>query len=108
MITYSSFEEMVKKEIIPIRKNKSAGDRLDGHNGENGIKVFSYFEYNNKKWRVNSDTRFKEIFKAYDQFEKGLDPFVEGKTKGGNPCLELKKDLANKPKHLYIYFVKNI
>ncbi len=107
MKTHSTFEKMIKEQVLPLRKIYANSSRLDGHNGENGRKPFSYFKYKGKKWRVNSDTRIKELLKAYNFLLEGINPFIETKTRGGNSCLVLKEEYANRPKHLYIYLVSS-
>ena len=104
---FKSFEEMMRQKVIPLRRNNPLWQRVDGDKGESGVKIFALFEYNNSIWRVNNDTRFSELEKAFNLIQKGLDPFVKKKTKKGY-CLALIKEFAKKPKHLYIYFVKEL
>ena len=105
---FNSFEEMMLKKVEPLRKKYPLWERLDG-NKDSGVKIFAWFEYKGELWRVNYDTRFSELEKAYKLIKNGVDPFVKKETRSGaRPCLELIKEYAKKPKHLYIYFVKNV
>ena len=105
---FNSFQKMMTEKVIPLSKKHPSWERLDGNKGESGVKIFAYFEYKGAIWRVNFDTWFAELEKAYRLFQKGIDPFEVKKTKSGNRCLVLVKAYAKRPKHLYIYYVKDV
>lgn len=70
-------------------------------------KVFAYFDYSGSKWKIHSDTHLSELYKAYNEILKGINPFIIVNTNKGNACIELISSIADKPyKHLYIYLNK--
>lgn len=105
---FKSFKEVMEKKIIPFHNKNSNFIRLDGLSTGGNRKVFAYFDYNGIMWKIHSDTHFSELDKAYNKIIQGEDPFKISETNKGNICLVLKSELANKPKHLYIYFNKKI
>lgn len=104
---YSGFEKLIKENILPFRKLNSTWIRLDGQNSGGNRQVYAFFSYKGKIWKIHSDTHFEELLKAYKDIQNGNDPFIITTTrKVNNECLELKPELANSPKHIYIYLKK--
>ena len=93
--------------VLPLAKNNPQWIRLDGQNSGGNRQVYAFFSYNGKIWKIHSDTHFEELIKAYKDIQKGNDPFIITFTREANSeCLELRPELANNPKHIYIYLKK--
>lgn len=106
-LQYNNFEELVEDSVLPLMKKYPDWIRLDGQKSGGNRNHFAWFRYNGHTWKIHSDTHISELIKAYKQIQTGDDPFISGKTnKYGNTCLVLKPELANRPKHIYIYMVK--
>jgi len=74
--TFADFKEFYLKAVEPLKKATPAIIRLDGKiKGDTRI-VFAYFQYQDQKWKVNADTHIDRLKLAFDEFEKGNDPFV--------------------------------
>jgi len=106
MELFSDFDQVMNQKVIPLRKEKPNWIRLDGQIGVGNRKVFAFFKYKGKKWRIHSDTHFRMLYKAYKFIQAGKDPFLITKTAGDNHCLILVPELAERPKFIYIYLVK--
>ena len=48
----------------------------------------------------------RELKKALTDIQQNNDPFIIAKTQSNRICLELRKELASSPKHIYIYLYK--
>jgi hypothetical protein len=74
--TFSDFKEFYTKAVEPLKKANPSLIRLDGKlKGDTRI-VFAYFEYDGKKWKVNADTHIDRLKLAFDELEKGNDPWL--------------------------------
>ena len=74
--TFANFKEFYTKAVEPLKKADPALIRLDGKlKGDTRI-VFAYFQYQDKKWKVNADTHIDRLKIAFEEAEKGNDPFV--------------------------------
>lgn len=102
---YDNFQQLFINKVDPLKKENPDWLRVDGAATGGNMKVFAYFLFENKKWRINMDTHFKQLEKAYQDLEQGNLPFVVKSTRGGKECLELREGLASRPKHLFIYAV---
>ena len=74
--TYKDFKEFYLEGVAPLKKENPAFIRLDGKMKGNTRIVFGYFLYADKKWKVNADTHIDRILLAFNELEKGNDPFV--------------------------------
>ena len=73
---FADFKTFYTKAVEPLKKANPAFIRLDGKlKGDTRI-VFAYFQYQDKKWKVNADTHIDRLKIAFDEAEKGNDPFV--------------------------------
>lgn len=107
MRTYDSYKELIEKSVLPLIKSHPEWIRLDGQNTGGNRKHFAWFRYNGNTWKVHSDTHIAELMKAYKEIIAGREPFIISKTnRSGNICLELKPELAGRPKHIYIYMMR--
>lgn len=102
---YDSFQQLFIKKVVPLKQENPAWLRVDGAASGGNRGVLAYFLYEGKKWRINSDTYFEQLEKAYQDLEQGNAPFVVVKNAKGGENLELRKEIASRPKHLYIYRV---
>ena len=99
-----NFETVIEELVIPLQKQHPDWLRLDGLLSTGNMTIFAKFIYKDRRWRINSDTHFSELLKAYRAIKNGEEPFEISKTlRSGRPCLQLKKNLASKPKHFFIY-----
>ena len=74
--TFEDFKEFYVKAVEPLKKANADFIRLDGKiKGDTRI-VFAYFQYQDKKWKVNADTHIDRLKIAFDEVSKGNDPFV--------------------------------
>lgn len=104
---YNNCKELIEDSVLPLMKKYPNWIRLDGQMSGGNRNHFALFRYNGNTWQIHSDTHISELIKAHEQIQTGNDPFITTKTtKSCNICLELKPELANKPKHIYIYMVK--
>lgn len=104
---YSSFEKLMIENVLPFSKLNNTWIRLDGQNSGGNRQVYAFFSYKGKIWKIHSDTHFEELIKAYTEIQNGNDPFIITSTRKANSeCLELRPELVNNPKHIYIYFKK--
>ena len=93
--------------VLPLAKNNPQLIRLDGQTTGGNRNHFAWFRYKGNTWKMHSDTHIGELIKAFKEMESVNDQFITGETnKSGNSCLVLKPDLADRPKHIYIYMVK--
>lgn len=74
--TYTDFKDFYTKAVEPLKAENNAYIRLDGKLKGDTRAVFAYFMYQDKKWKVNADTHIDRLKIAFDEFEKGKDPFV--------------------------------
>lgn len=104
MDPYKNFETVIEDLVLPLQKQHPDWLRLDGTSSKGNRNVFAKFLYLNRTWRINSDTHVSELMKAYHSIKSGMEPFEIKKTsRGGRPCLDLTKEIASKPKFLFIY-----
>ncbi len=104
---YDSFQQLFINKVAPLKKENPDWLRVDGAVSGGNRGVFAYFMYAGKKWRINSDTHILQLEKAYQDLEQGNTPFQVKRSGDGRENLELRKELASHPKHLYIYAVGN-
>jgi len=101
--TYADFKEFYTKAVEPLKKENPSFIRLDGKlKGDTRI-IFAYFQYQDKKWKVNADTHIDRLKIAFDEAEKGNDPFVIKELRDNrNQYLAIKGQPVRNAK-LYIY-----
>jgi hypothetical protein len=73
---FKDFKTFYKKAVEPIKKANIGQIRLDGKLVGGTKKVFAYFWYQDKKWRVNADTHIDRLKIAFDECAKSDDPFI--------------------------------
>lgn len=104
MNCHNDFENLMVNNIIPFHALHGNWKRLDGQNSGGNRKVFACFIFKGKRWKIHSDTHFDELINAYNDIINENDPFIIVSTRNGNnQCIELRNDLAKRPKHIYIY-----
>ncbi|RYE59364.1 MAG: hypothetical protein EOP48_01130 [Sphingobacteriales bacterium] len=101
MNTYLPFDKFYDEVIEPLAKDNPGWKRVDGNEANGNRTPVGYFEHDGTIWRVNSDSRFEPLKKARTAFAAGNNPFVRRTN-----CLDLVPELATRPKHLYIYPVR--
>ncbi|CAM4348234.1 hypothetical protein SAMN06265348_112173 [Pedobacter westerhofensis] len=103
--TYPDFKEFYTKAVEPLKAENVSYIRLDGKLKGDTRVIFTYFMYQDKKWKVNADTHIDRLKLAFAEFEKGNDPFVI-KTVRDNAAeyLAIKGQPVRNAK-LYIYAV---
>ena len=103
MSCYEDFDQLMLTNVIPFQNKNSSWIRLDGQSKGGNRKTYACFYYKGKKWKINSDTHFKELNKAHQDILEKNDPFIIIPTGKNNACIELRSGLASRPKHIYIY-----
>lgn len=99
-----SFHELVEKKLLPLIKEHPTWIRLDGQVSSGNREIFGYFKWNDKVWKIHSDTHIDRMMLAYKLYqENGYYPFIEKPT-SGNTCIDLNLDL--KPKWFYVYLYR--
>lgn len=105
MEVYDSFTSLFEYKIKQFIKENPDWIRLDGAKSGGNREIFCKFKYNNKIWKINSDTHIEKLKIIYNSLITGKDPFIENYTKKNNLLtLELKGNTGFK--HLYIYLSK--
>ncbi len=61
MKTYNSFIDLFEKSIKPLTKENPEWIRLDGEIKGGNRQVFGKFKYNNKVWKINSDSHIEKL-----------------------------------------------
>lgn len=74
--TFADFKEFYIKAVEPLKIANPTFARLDGKIKGDTRVVFAYFQYQDTKWKVTADTHIDRLKLAFDEFEKGNDPFV--------------------------------
>lgn len=74
--TFADFKEFYIKAVEPLKANNTGIIRLDGKLAGDTRVIFAYFMYQDKKWKVNADTHIDKLKIAFDELNKGKDPFV--------------------------------
>jgi len=99
---FNNFTELMEQKVVPIYHYL----RLDGNSKGGNRKIFACFYYKSSVWKIHSDTHIRELKKALTDIQQNNDPFIIAKTQSNRICLELRKELASSPKHIYIYLYK--
>jgi hypothetical protein len=73
---YQDFATFYKEAILPFKTENHAAVRLDKKLKGNTKSFFAYFMYQDKKWKVASDTHISKLDLAFEEINKGNDPFV--------------------------------
>jgi len=73
---YQDFATFYKEAVLPFKAENHSAIRLDKKLKGNTRSFFAYFMYQDKKWRVASDTHISKLDLAYEEINKGNDPFV--------------------------------
>ncbi|MDB5019269.1 MAG: hypothetical protein JWQ28_396 [Pedobacter sp.] len=73
---YKDFQTFYTEAVLPLKKANHASIRLDGKLKGNTRIDCGYFLYQDKKWRVAADTHIVKLDLAFEEFNKGNDPFV--------------------------------
>jgi len=101
--TFSDFKEFYIQAVEPLKKDNPVFVRLDGKIKGDTRVVFAYFQYQDKKWKVNADTHIDRLKIAFDEIEKGNDPFVIKTLRDGKGEYLAIKGQPVRNSKLYIY-----
>lgn len=75
-VIYEDFTEFYTKAVEPLKKENPAFMRLDGKLKGDTRVVFGYFLYDGHKWKVYADTHIDRLKLAFDEIQKGNDPWI--------------------------------
>lgn len=73
---YPDFITFYEEAVEPFKTANHAAIRLDNKLKGNSKSFFAYFMYQDKKWKVASDTNISKLDMAYEAIKNGEDPFV--------------------------------
>ena len=73
---YPDFTTFYEEAVKPFKTANHAAIRLDNKLKGNSKSFFAYFMYQDKKWKVASDTNISKLDMAYEAIKNGTDPFV--------------------------------
>lgn len=106
MKNFKSFIDLYDTIVKPIINSNPDWIRVDGALTIGNPKIFGKFKYDDKLWRINSDSHIDKLTSAYNSIKKGVNPFEEVITNKGTLTLKLKKHIGFK--YLYIYYISKI
>lgn len=102
---YPDFKEFYAQAVEPLKAANVGHIRLDGKLKGDTRVIFAYFMYQDRKWKVNADSHIDRLKLAYDEFEKGNDPFlIKSVRDNAADYLAIKGQPVRNAK-LYIYAV---
>lgn len=103
---FQDFVSFYKEAVLPLKEKSIGLMRLDGQlKGETRV-VFAYFDYEGKTWRVNANTHVDRLKIAFDEFEKGNDPFQVKYLRDDRKAYLAIKGQPVRNAKLYIYAVE--
>jgi hypothetical protein len=73
---YPDFTTFYEEAVKPFKTANHAAIRLDNKLKGSSKTYFAYFMYQDKKWKVASDTNISKLDMAYEAIKTGTDPFV--------------------------------
>jgi hypothetical protein len=73
---YQDFITFYEDAVKPFKTANHAAIRLDNKLKGNSKSFYAYFMYQEKKWKVASDTHISKLDLAYEAVKNGDDPFV--------------------------------
>ena len=73
---YPDFTTFYEEAVKPFKTANHAAIRLDNKLKGNSKSFFAYFMYQDKKWKVASDTNISKLDMAYEAIKNATDPFV--------------------------------
>ena len=101
---FDRFIDFYNEAVVPYKQANKKHLRLDGRTSGGSRKVFGHFYYQDKYWKVDSDTWIVKLEIAFNEIQKGVDPFRIIKTRNSkNECLII---ICQKgAKHFYVYAI---
>ena len=84
MTIYPTFIDFMNQRVIPTQNANPSHHRLDGNTtgSQGNRKIFDCFQHQGKTWKVHSDTHYAPLMTAYNQANRGLNPFNQVSTPG--------------------------
>ena len=73
---YPDFKTFYEEVVKPFKTANHAAIRLDNKLKGSSKSFAAYFMYQDKKWKVASDTHIAKLDMAYEAISSGNDPFV--------------------------------
>ncbi|QTE36104.1 hypothetical protein J3L18_23670 [Mucilaginibacter gossypii] len=98
------FIDFFEEAVVPYKERHKEHIRLDGRTSGGNRKAFGHFYYQDKYWKVDSDTWIEKLDIAFNELQKGVDPFRIMKTRNSkNECLIITGQKG--AKHFYVYAI---
>jgi hypothetical protein len=100
---YPDFTTFYNEAVMPFKTANHAAVRLDNKLKGNTRSYFAYFMYQDKKWKVASDTHVSRLDMAFEELNKGNDPFVIKATRDNQGETLNIKGLPIRDTRFYVY-----